>query len=174
MIVCAGQNETIKGAVPVGIGLVQSAINLTKLCMKNRPKELIFVGSAGSYGRVGLFEKVVAFEAYNVEVSYLDNLSYTPLKELINDNVSCETNIKINSSNYITTSKQHSKKFLQLGLDLENMEFYSILSVAKSFGIDVKGEFVVTNYCDENAHKDFIAHHEKAKKIMEEIVAKYR
>lgn len=173
MIVCAGQNETIKGATPIGVGLIQSAINLTKLCIKKRPKELIFVGSAGSYGRIPLFESVTAFEAYSVDISYLDDLAYTPLKELIPANVSCETNIKVNSSNYITTSKLHAKKFLDIGLDLENMEFFSVVSVAKSFGLSVKGEFVVTNYCDENAHKEFMTHHAKAKKMMEDIVARY-
>ncbi len=173
MIVCAGHNELIRGATPIGIGLIESAVNLTKICIKNRPDEIFFIGSAGSYGRVSVLDRVVSSEAYNVEVSYLNKLSYTPLDELIPKDVSHET-IKVNSSNYITTSKTDAKKFLNIGLDIENMEFFSVVSVAKSFGIKVKGEFVVTNYCDENAHKDFISNHNTAKKMMEEIVARYR
>jgi len=172
MIVCAGKNETLKGAVPIGIGLVESAINLTKLYYETKPKELIFVGSAGSYGRADIFDTLSSSEAYNIEISYLDNLSYTPISDNILKNVSCET-IKVNSSNYITVSKEHAKRFLKMGLDIENMEFFTVVRVARYFGIEAKGEFVVTNYCDENAHKDFIKNHKKAMMIMERIVERY-
>ncbi len=46
------------------------------------------------------------------------------------------------------------------------MEFYSILTVANRFKIPSLGIFVITNYCDEFAHKDFIKNHDKAKKIL--------
>ncbi len=34
MLLCAGRNETLKGATPIGVGLIESAINLTKMCLK--------------------------------------------------------------------------------------------------------------------------------------------
>ena len=49
------------------------------------------------------------------------------------------------------------------------MEFYSVLKVAKSFGIKAKGIFVVTNYCDNNAHKEFLANRVKAMQMIEEM-----
>ncbi len=173
MIVCAGNNEQLKGAVPVGIGLIEVAINLTKLCLKKKPQEIIFIGSAGSYGKYKIFDIINSCSASNVEISYLQNLSYTPIKTLkIFQNVSCETNVIVNSSNFITIDKNISQKYIENGIDLENMEFYSILKVAEKFKIKAKGIFVVTNYCQINAHEEFISNHKKAKQIMEKIIEK--
>jgi len=171
VIVCAGNNEQLKGAVPVGIGLIEVAINLTKLCLEKKPQEIIFVGSAGSYGKYKIFDIINSCSASNVEISYLQNLSYTPIKRLkIFQNVSCETNIIVNSSNFITIDKNISQKYIENGIDLENMEFYSILKVAEKFRIKAKGIFVITNYCQINAHQEFISNHQKAKQIMEKII----
>ena len=43
MIVCAGKSEQIKGALPIGVGLFQSAIMINNMVQKHNPKELIFV-----------------------------------------------------------------------------------------------------------------------------------
>jgi nucleoside phosphorylase len=51
---------------------------------------------------------------------------------------------------------------LDYGVGIENMEFFSILSVAKEFEIPVAGIFVVTNYTNENAHEDFLKNHKEA------------
>ena len=48
MIVCAGRNETFPFAQTIGVGLIESAINLTRLCLFDKPEYLLFVGSAGS------------------------------------------------------------------------------------------------------------------------------
>jgi nucleoside phosphorylase len=48
---------------------------------------------------------------------------------------------------------------LDNGVGIENMEFFSILSVAKEFEIPVAGIFVITNYTNENAHEDFLKNH---------------
>ena len=58
MIVCAGDIEQFSFAVPIGVGLVNSAINLTRLCIMNPPEFLLFVGSAGSYGNKNIFDLV--------------------------------------------------------------------------------------------------------------------
>ena len=49
MFICAGESEQFIFAKNIGIGLISSAINLTKLCLQYLPKELIFIGSAGCY-----------------------------------------------------------------------------------------------------------------------------
>ena len=43
------------------------------------------------------------------------------------------------------------------------MEFFSLVKVAKEFNISIGGIFVVTNYTNENAHKDFMENHMEAK-----------
>jgi nucleoside phosphorylase len=177
MIVCAGRNETFNFAHPIGVGLIESTINLTRLALFDKPDFLLFIGSAGSYGKHKIFDIVTSKTASNIELGFLDNKCYTPLENVIsseeNQNVPRETLNIVNSSNYITTNSVSSKKFLTLGLELENMEFFALLSVAKEFDIPVAGIFVVTNYCDTNAHKDFIKNHEKSKQLLTDHMKEY-
>ena len=170
MIVCAGDIEQFSFAEPIGVGLINSAINLTRACIMNPPEFILFVGTAGSYGNKKIFDIVESKVAANIEQAFLTNSAYTPLDNVVasTDSVSRET--IVNSSNYITSSSEISKKFLKLNLDLESMEFFSVVSVAKEFNIPVGGIFVVTNYCDENAHKDFLANRVEAMKRLEEYI----
>jgi nucleoside phosphorylase len=70
--------------------------------------------------------------------------------------------IIVNSSNYITTQKSINKHYLAQNIHLENMEYFAVLKVAQSFGISAGGVFVVTNYCDEHAHEDFLKNKKEA------------
>lgn len=173
MIICAGRNETFDFALPVGVGLIESAINLTKIVLFEKPAFLFFVGTAGSYGNHKIFDVVKTHKASNIELGFLDNLCYSPIESHIETqeiHVSRGTNKQnmsiVNSSNYITTDVNCSKKMLELGIELENMEFFSILHVAKQFNIPCSGLFVVTNYCNAEAHGDFIKNHAKAKELI--------
>lgn len=170
MIVCAGRNETFPFALPIGVGLIESSIHLTRLALLDKPDFLLFIGSAGSYGNYKIFDIVHAKNASNIELGFLQNQAYTPLDNVISveetNNVPRETNTIINSSNYITTSKTLSQKMLTLDIELENMEFFSVLSIAKEFELPALGIFIVTNYCDENAHTDFLKNHIKAKEYL--------
>jgi len=169
VIVCAGNIETFSFATPVGIGLIQSAINTTRLCLMAPPKEIIFVGTAGSYGKHAIFDIVTSSKGCNIENGFFENKSYTPLDNVIAANENGDEPL-INSSNYITSDPASAKAFLRRGIALENMEFYSILSVAKEFNLPVKGIFIVTNYCYEDAHKEFIANHNEAMRRLSEFV----
>ncbi len=88
-----------------------------------------------------------------------------------NEKVSRET--IINSSHYITTDVASAEQYLSNGIDLENMEFYAVLKVANSFDIPAKGIFIVTNYCNSDAHKDFIANHDEAKRHLNDYIRKH-
>ena len=172
MIVCAGNIEQFSFANPIGIGLVESAINLTRLVLMNPPEYLIFVGTAGSYGNKELFEIVESRVASNIEHSFLNKTAYTPIDNVVSssENVSRET--IVNSSNYITASKAISKRYLSLKIDLENMEFFSVLKVAQEFNIPVAGIFVVTNFCYEMAHEEFKKNHAKAMELLDAYIRK--
>ncbi len=173
MIICAGHNETFSFATPVGIGLVESTINLTRIALFDKPEFLIFVGSAGSYGKYKIFDIVESMVSSNIELSFFENNSYTPLDNVIEaKNNSASTSLIVNSSNYITTNIKLSQNYLKHNIHLENMEFFSVLSVAKEFEIPVLGIFVVTNYTDCNAHKDFIKNHQKAKELLSDYIYK--
>ena len=173
MIISAGKQESFPFAVPIGVGLIESAMNLTRICLFDKPDYIIFIGSAGSYGNHNIFDLVESSNASNLELSFLDGNSYTPIDNVLK----CEdpkfiSDTIVNSSNYITTNKKLGKEYLQYGIGIENMEFFSIVKIAQEFDIDVKGIFVVTNYTDSNAHKDFISNHTQAMDILIEELEK--
>ena len=174
MIVCAGRNETFDFAQEIGVGLIESAINLTKICLLDKPDSILFIGSAGSYGRYEIFDIVESRQASNIELSFLTNSSYTPLDKILeSDNNMMRNETIVNSSNYISIDEEIAKQYDKYSIGIENMEFFSILQVAREFDIPVAGVFIVTNYTNENAHKDFIKNHKEAmKKLSEYLVEK--
>jgi nucleoside phosphorylase len=168
MILCAGNNETFDFAAPIGVGLIDSAINLTRLCLIQKPEFLLFVGSAGSYGDHQIHEIVESKTAANIELGFLAKEAYTPIDNVVSAQTEEIRDVIVNSSNYITTSEKAMEGFRALGLGCENMEFFSVMRVAQLFGIPAGGVFCITNYCDDNAHRDFIANHGFAKVLLRE------
>ncbi len=194
MIVCAGRMESFEFALSIGVGMVDAAASLTSICIQKRPSYLLFVGTAGSYGRLKPLDIVVAKSSTNIEQCLLKEHCYTPIKNKIeiqnalydslsilkkqheepispkHSDVSHETFATVNSSNYICTDKNISKKYLLHDIEAENMEFFSVVSVAKRFNIEVGGVFVITNYCDKNAHFDFEKNHNDAMRKLQKYI----
>lgn len=162
MFICAGENEQFEFAIPIGIGMTDVAINLTKLCLSEKPNFLFFVGTAGSYGEKNIFDIVESKTATNIENSFFNAGAYTPIDNMVStaEDVSRET--IVNSSNYITTDEEVAKAYLAKNIHLENMEYYAVLKVAQAFRIPVAGALIVTNYCNATAHKDFIDNQKEA------------
>jgi len=172
MLICAGNNENFSFAQPMGVGLIETSMNLTRLCLFDKPEFLLFVGSAGSYGDAKIFDIVESKTASNIELAFLNNDAYTPLDNVVSTNTTDVKDIVVNSSNYISTNKQLTNKFLSLGVGIENMEFFAVLKIAQEFNIPAGGVFCVTNFTDADAHKDFLHNHEKAKELLELHVKK--
>lgn len=175
MIVCAGGNELIEGALPIGIGLIDSTINLTRLLLFDPPSSILFVGSAGTYGDHEIFQIVESKSASHIEGSFAIQQSYTPLDNLISSASDVSRETIVNSSNYITKDAILAQKFRSMGLGIENMEFFAVMRVAQAFGVSAGGVFVITNRCDETAHEQFIRHHNEAKqRLIDYLDAKGR
>lgn len=170
MILCAGNNETFDFATPIGVGLIDSAINLTRHCLVHKPEFLLFVGSAGSYGDHKIYEIIESKTAANIELGFLDKSAYTPIDNVVSAQTEDVKDVIVNSSNYITTSEKAMEQMRALGMGIENMEFFSVMRVAQVFGIPAGGVFCITNYCDANAHRDFIANHGFAKVLLREYL----
>lgn len=172
MILCAGRNETFDFARPIGVGLIESAIRLTKLVQEEKPSFLFFVGTAGSYGNHHVFDVIHSHHAANIELGALQNQCYTPLESVIEaektyvSRGTIHPSPIVNSSNYITTDSHLAKMMLEKHVELENMEFFSVISVANHFHLPCSGLFVVTNFCNENAHADFVKNHAEAKALI--------
>jgi nucleoside phosphorylase len=172
MIICAGNNETFEFAQPMGVGLIETTMNLTRLCLFDKPEFLLFVGTAGSYGDTKIFDIIESKTSANIELAFLENNAYTPLDNVISTNTTNVKDIIVNSSNYISTNPEITKKFLNFGIGIENMEFFAILQVAKEFDIPAGGVFCITNYTNTNAHQDFLKNHDKAKELLTNHVKK--
>ncbi|WP_345970156.1 purine-nucleoside phosphorylase [Sulfurimonas sp. HSL1-6] len=170
MIICAGNNETFDFATPMGVGLIETTMNITRLCLFDKPEFLLFVGTAGSYGENAIFDIVESKTAANIELAFLQNKAYTPIDNVVSTNTEGTKEIIVNSSNYITTDAELAKGFLRFGVGIENMEFFAVLRVAQEFGIPAGGVFCVTNYCNQDAHADFVANHDRAKALLGEHV----
>ena len=221
LIVSAGKNEIFDFALPMGVGLVDMAISLTKFLQKRAcigadekginlknidphylakieakfanssnpelqnlsqnlsknpernlyqmPEKIVFVGSAGLYKDGEILQIYESSVGANIEISSVENRSYSPIECEISSIVSRGT-IKINSSNFITTDKNLAHKIFEKGYFLENMEFYSVLKVAQIFKIPAYGIFVATNFCNKDAHADFVKNHAEAKKILTKYI----
>lgn len=170
MIICAGNNESFDFAHPTGVGLVETAMNLTRLCLFDKPEFLLFVGTAGSYGGHGLLDIVESKTAANIELAFLEKKAYTPLDNVVSAQTENKREIIVNSSNYICTDAELGRGYLKLGIGIENMEFFSVLRIAREFGIPAGGIFCITNYCDANAHADFVKNHAAAKEKLADYV----
>lgn len=175
MFICAGESETFDFAKPMGIGLIDMSINLTKLCMEKRPPFIFFVGTAGSYGEHKIFDIIKSNTASNIENSFFNAKAYTPIENIVSTAEDMSSDIIVNSSNYITTDERLNKHYLSNNISIENMEFFAVLKVAKEFNIPVAGIFIVTNYCNAKAHQTFLDNHKEAllrltKYMKEEIV----
>ena len=163
MIICAGNNETFSFATPMGIGLVDTAMNVTRLCLFDKPEFILFVGTAGSYGKANILDVIESKTASNIELSFLQQKSYTPIDNVISAQTEDKKELIVNSSNYITTDEVLASGYEKFGIGIENMEFFSVVRVAMEFDIPVGGVFCVTNYCNANAHQDFLKNHQAAK-----------
>ena len=190
MFICAGESEQFIFAKSIGIGLVSSAMGLTKLCFQYAPKELIFIGSAGCYRadwHIG--DMAYSYCATQIELSFLDNNTYTPIDNSVKldfcGNVSHETftnswqdtlkklpQVIVNSSNYITKTNTYNSMMSHAGITLENMEFFSVLKVAQYFQIPCIGIFCVSNFVGMQAHEEFIKNHELVKTKLHDFIAK--
>ncbi|MFK5938844.1 MAG: purine-nucleoside phosphorylase [Sulfurimonas sp.] len=172
MIICAGNNEIFDFAQPTGVGLIETTMNLTRLCMFDKPEFLLFVGTAGSYGKADIFDIVESKTAANIELAFLNNDAYTPLDNVVTTNETDKKDIVVNSSNYISTNFSLAKNFLKFGVEIENMEFFAVLKVAQEFDIPAGGVFCITNFTNKNAHEEFVKNHEKAKELLTTHVKK--
>ncbi|MCX2717072.1 purine-nucleoside phosphorylase [Helicobacter sp. MIT 21-1697] len=184
MIVCAGYNESFSFAKSIGVGLVESAMGLSQICAREYVDCVIFIGSAGAYDKsINIFDIYISDSATQVELSFLQDKSYTPLDNriesgMLKDLVSYETlkhrlyykQAVINSSNYITTDGHLAMRLAQAGILLENMEFFALMRVAQHFQIPCVGIFCVSNYCHSGAHDEFMNNHQQVKqKLIEQL-----
>ena len=162
MIISAGITETYDWAIPVGIGF-NAAIKLSELIIKNNPKRIIFVGSMGLYSKDYELFSIHKFNtASNVELSVLDDLTYSIIEQKIHE---------INSSNYICKNYELAQRMHQkYGFIGENMEVFAVFETAKYHKIPATAYLIATNYCDDKAHEEYLKNYKLANAKLEDYL----
>ncbi len=171
MFLCAGRTEQFSFAKPIGVGLVEAAIGST-LIAQNTKEPLIFIGTAGSYNEI---DTPIGSLCFVKKATQLELRGETPIEQIIQSVlppiVSHETIFKTcNSSTYITTNQNDADEFYKKGLQIENMEIFSVLSVANKFGLSAYGILYITNLCNENARKDYLKNLPLAKMSLQKLL----
>ncbi|MEO1942440.1 MAG: hypothetical protein ABGW77_06065 [Campylobacterales bacterium] len=178
LLLSAGRSEIIPGTVPVGVGFLEAGLQLARLLERGEWDEVLFLGTAGSYGKVPPFWLIESWVGVQWEVGWVEGKGYSPI-ELKVASPRPKSRLKLpplpkvegvlNSSHYITTDWRVGQKFLKLGAIGESMEHFGIIRVGTLTQIPVRGLYLVTNYTDSEAHLSYRRNLPKALEILTEI-----
>lgn len=166
---CGLYNKPLKNVLNLANFAEKSLANERDKSLTKKGKKSLTNEKSESNPAIKLLEIYESEHCFNIEASKLTNDFYSPAECEINLNVSYETK-KCNSSNFICTDEKIAMKFANLGLELENMESFAVLSVAKHFGISATCFLCATNFCDTKAHEFFLQNHAQAKKNLENFL----
>ncbi len=161
----------------LGIGFLNSALNLEKLIQVQAITEIIFIGTAGSYtDSLEIGEIVTVSSSSALNLGAVLELAYVPTKQEHFDlnifegfkSAQCFSSLEISRQEIIAEkliAQNQSEKYL-----VENMELYGIAAVAKRHEIPLRALLGITNYINPNAHEDWKANNlEVSKKLCASI-----
>ncbi len=155
----------------LGIGYLDAALNLERIIKKNDLKQIIFLGTAGSFNKN--HDEIVEVESTellnigsNLDISYPAKHGryevYKTEKKLSDlKTCHCLTTAEITKDSAFAEliSKKYDDEIL-----LENLELYGLAKVASEAGIPWNALLGVTNSIGENAHEEWKVNHERVSK----------
>lgn len=148
----------------LGIGFLDSALNLEKLICSNTITEIVFIGTAGSYNKALSIGEIVSINSTAaLNLGAVLGLAYVAGKqesfelEVFKDfkPAKCFSSLEISREEIIAEkliAQNSADKFL-----VENMELYGVAAVAAKNKIPLKSLLGITNYINPNAHEDWKA-----------------
>jgi len=126
----------------VGIGKINSAMNLTELILQEKPDLIINFGSCGNLKNHKVGEVIEVGTVYNnIDVRPFAPYGCTPGNipcglKLSDTEISCFTTDQI----YDNSRSDYAEKYLEMinECDIVDMECYSLAYVCKRYGVDFK------------------------------------
>jgi nucleoside phosphorylase len=159
----------------IGIGLIDSAINLNQILLNNRDiKNVIFVGTAGAYqnSNLSIYDVVQGVKTDLFSLPFYERCSYFPSKMVTSLELNEFENLKKTNVASVLDINASSESFKNLfkdtGFQLEHMELFSVARVAKLLNKKVYSIFSISNIVDENAHEDWKKNNKTASLLAQE------
>lgn len=177
---------------PIGIGAVDAAVGATRAIAAARPARVIFVGTAGIYGRgkaatAAIGSVAVAGELFCVSMAALRGDGYLPGPMILRVETSPELRLALAAHvpgeapppgvacpMAITRSESLGLRIAAAtGASLENLETFSVARAAKAAGVPFGAVLGIANRVAPIGHEQWLRHHREASRAACDLVARF-
>ncbi len=170
---------------PVGIGAIDAAVGAARALAKHRPPRVVFVGTAGVYGRASLpiGAAAVAGDLHCVSTAALGGGGYLPQPMIVHAAPSARLAAELAGSTEpaavacplaITRTAALAGRIARAtGAALENLEAFAVARAAAAAGIEFAAVLGVANRVGPAAHREWLANHRRASRAACAVVARW-
>ena len=182
----------LRGVVlePVGIGAIDAAVGAAGAIARARPTRVLFVGTAGIYGREkearrAIGTALVAGEILCMSTAALKGDAYLPGPMVVQvpTSRSLQTALAggrageprdVASPLAITRSAALGRRIAEAtGATLENLEAFAVARAAAAAGVPVAAVLGVANRVGPTGHEQWQRHHRAASRAACELIARF-
>jgi len=175
---------------PVGIGAIDAAVGAAGAIARARPARVLFVGTAGIYGREkearqAIGRAVVAGEIVCMSTAALKGEAYLPGPMVVQvpTSRSLQTALAggrageprdVASPLAITRSVALARRIAEAtGATLENLEAFAVARAAAAAGVPFAAVLGVANRVGPTGHEEWQRHHRAASRAACELIARF-
>jgi len=175
---------------PVGIGAIDAAVGAARAIARVRPQRVLFVGTAGIYGRLkeareAIGTAVVAGEVLCMSTAVLKGEAYLPGPMVVQLATSRSLQSALSAGRAgqprdvacplaITRSAALGRRIAEAtGATLENLEAFAVARAAAAAGIPFAAVLGVANRVGATGHEEWQRHHRAASRAACELLARF-
>jgi futalosine hydrolase len=175
---------------PVGIGAIDAAVGAARAIARVRPQRVLFVGTAGIYGRLkeareAIGTAVVAGEVLCMSTAALKGEAYLPGPMVVQLATSRSLQSALSAGRAgqprdvacplaITRSAALGRRIAEAtGATLENLEAFAVARAAAAAGIPFAAVLGVANRVGATGHEEWQRHHRAASRAACELLARF-
>jgi purine-nucleoside phosphorylase len=170
---------------PVGIGAIDAAVGAARAIAEHRPRRVVFVGTAGVYGRAPLpiGAPAVAGDIHCVSTAALSGAGYLPEPMIVRAGTSARLAAALAGSAElasvacplaITRTQALARRIARItGAALENLEVFAVARAAAAAGVEFAAVLGVANRVGPAAHREWLANHRRASRAACALVTRW-
>lgn len=168
-----------------GVGLIDSAINTSKILNNKNYDGVIFIGSSGtSNKKINLLDIVVSKEVFlasptKTTASYIPKIlknKFTATKDWLKlaESTSLHASQSFYSPIEITKSKSLANIFLKkYAASCENLELFSIAATASCYNVKWIAISCITNYIGKESHTQWLKNKKNAARLSSKFLEEF-